>query len=454
LRCVALWIAPGPDVREFEQATRAAELHPGEGLPGLVWQEGRPAWITDASTDLRLPRRAAAEAAGLHAAFAFPLRSDRGVVGVMEFAASETRELDADLLATMEVLGAQLGQLVERRRAESSRHVIDRRHAATLRAALDAVVTMDHEGRVLEFNPAAERMFGYGTGAAVGREMAQLIVPPELREPHRCGLDRYLSDEQPRLLDRRIEIEAMHADGARFPVELTITRIDMPGPPVFTGYLRDISDCRRAEAELKASRARVVAAGDAARRRIERDLHDGAQQQLVSLALTLRMLRGRLARADLEGAGALLAEADADLAQAIVELRELARGIHPALLTDGGLDPALRALVDRSVVPARLQVVPGERFAAAVEAAIYFVVAEALTNAARHAQAGLIEGEVTHVNGLLAVRVSDDGVGGADPDGGGLRGLSDRLAALGGQLTVSSDRGAGTTVAAEVPCAS
>jgi PAS domain S-box-containing protein len=258
LHCVAMWAAPGSDLSAFETATRSAEFRPGEGLPGRVWASGRPAWIVDAAADTSLPRRAAAIACDLHAAFGFPLRSDRGVVGVMEFVASGPIEPDPELLATMEALGAQVGQLVERRRAEASRHAIDRRHAATLKAALDPMVTMDHQGLVLEFNPAAESTFGYSTNDAVGRDMAELIIPPDLREQHRRGLRRYLSDGVATLLDRRIEIDAVRADGVRFPVELTITRIDVPGSPVFTGQLRDISDRRQAEVELKALRARVV----------------------------------------------------------------------------------------------------------------------------------------------------------------------------------------------------
>jgi PAS domain S-box-containing protein len=454
LRCVATWAAGEEGPQAFAQATRATPLRRGEGLPGRVWQTGHALWIADAATDDRLPRRPAAEAAGLHAAVGFPVRSERGLVGVVEVFGQSPWEPDAELVAALEVVGVQLGQLVERRRAEDSRHASEQRYRATLQAALDCVVTMDHRGRVVEFNPAAERTFGYRSEAAVGREMAELIVPPDLRERHRRGLARVLAGGTPTVLDRRFEIEAMRSDGTRFPVELAITRIDVPGAPVFTGYLRDITERHRAEAELRASRARIVEAADAARRRIERDLHDGAQQQLVSVALSLRAARARIGE-DPAVASELLDEAIADLTQGLAELRELARGIHPAVLMEGGLGPALRGLVRRSPVPAQLASVPAERLPEPVEVAAYFVISEALTNVARHAPAAtLVEIDVARRDERLVVEVRDDAGGGADPAGGGLRGLADRIAALDGSLEVLSPAGAGTTIHAELPCAS
>jgi len=329
------------------------------------------------------------------------------------------------------------------------------RHRAMLEAALDCIVTMDHDGRVVEFNPAAEAAFGYRSEEAVGREMAELIVPPDLRERHRAGLARYLADGHPRMLDQRIEVEAMRRDGSMMPVELTITRIEVPGPPIFTAYIRDITERHRAETELRASRARVVEAGYEARRRIERDLHDGAQQQLVAVTMTLRMVRTRIEQGNAAGALEMLEEASGDLSDAISELRELARGIHPAVLTEGGLEPALRGLVQRSAVPALLTDAPQERFAPTAEAAIYYAVAEALTNVARHARAQSVEVQVAVTDGRLWAEVRDDGVGGASEGSGtGLRGLSDRLAVLDGGLTVDSPPGAGTKVRVEVPCGS
>jgi signal transduction histidine kinase len=211
------------------------------------------------------------------------------------------------------------------------------------------------------------------------------------------------------------------------------------------------ADLRATVSELRASRARIVESADAARRKIERDLHDGAQQRLVALALSLRLARSRV-EGDPAAAVGLLDEAAANLDEAIRELRELARGIHPAVLSDRGLGSALEALAQRMPLPIEITAVPDERLPAPVEAAAYFVVAEAITNVARYADASHASVEVRCVDGRVVVTVVDDGVGGADPAGGsGLRGLSDRIAALDGRLEVASPVGRGTTVRAVIP---
>jgi signal transduction histidine kinase len=203
--------------------------------------------------------------------------------------------------------------------------------------------------------------------------------------------------------------------------------------------------------QLHASRARIVEAGTAERRRLERDLHDGAQQRLVSLSLTLRLAQARVAT-DPVAAGELVAAAQEELTLALAELRELARGIHPAVLSDRGLGAALEALAGRSPVPVRLAAMPGDRLPEAVEAAAYFVVAEALTNVVKYADASNATISVTRHNGTAVVEVTDDGVGGADPRRGtGLRGLADRVAALDGHLALDSEPGRGTRLRAEIP---
>jgi signal transduction histidine kinase len=215
------------------------------------------------------------------------------------------------------------------------------------------------------------------------------------------------------------------------------------------------AELRARIAELEESRAKVVTGALAERRRLERDLHDGAQQRLVSLSLQLSLARARVPN-DPAGATDLLGQASDELALALEELRELARGIHPAVLTDRGLHAAVEALADRSPLPVEVRGFAGRaRLPVAIEAAAYFVIAEALTNVAKSAGARTASVSLSHRGGDAVVEVADDGRGGAAPaPGSGLAGLVDRLGALDGRLIIRSPQGAGTVIRAEIPCGS
>jgi PAS domain S-box-containing protein len=491
---------------------------------------------------------------------------------------------------------------------------------AVFDAAFDCIITMDADGMVVAVNRTTENVFGYSEDEMVGLELAELIIPPHLRDAHRRGVARYAATGEGRMVGHPVELPAMRKDGSEFPVEIRISRPFLPGRPLFTGYLRDVTDRRRdeqalrtlaaeqaalrrvattvasetdqarvfevvteevgrllgaqtantirfepdgsgvvvggwstggsrnvpvgtrvaldgptvaalirdtaapqrvddysrtpgstaellrdigfrssvgtpvelggrlwgavlvstvdetpfpegseqriadfaqlvaqalanaeARQELADSRARIVQAGDDERRRIERNLHDGAQQRLVALSLELRMCERRLAAGDPRAAD-LLEQATRDLADALEELRELARGIHPAILSDKGLEAALEMLAGRASLPVELCAELAQRLPAPVEAAAYYLVAEALTNASKHARASSVRVSVADSNGGAVVEVADDGVGGADLQGGsGLRGLRDRVEALGGTLAVESREGAGTTLTARLP---
>jgi signal transduction histidine kinase len=204
--------------------------------------------------------------------------------------------------------------------------------------------------------------------------------------------------------------------------------------------------------ELRASRARLVEAGDTERQRLERNLHDGAQARLVGLALLIGHARRRV-DTDPKETAALLDRAMAELKTSLGELRELARGIHPAVLTEYGLEPALHALASRAPVPVTLEAGTEERLPAPVEVAAYFVVSEALTNVAKYAQATEATVAVRRINGCVTLDITDDGIGGADAaQGSGLRGLNDRVAALDGTLALDSRPGEGTRLHVEIPC--
>jgi len=449
LQCAVTWHDGGRSP-SFERLTAELELRPGSGLPGRVWASGQPEWVIDMPTDLSFPRAVAAGVEGLHAALGFPLRSAKGVVGVMELLTREQLQPDEGLLASLEVIGSQVGQVVERRRAEEETNRLASRLQAMLDAALDAVVTIDHDGLIRGWNRAAEQIFGYAEQDVLGHEMAELIVPPSLRDSHRRGLARYLASELPVVLDRRMEITGLDADGREFPVELTITRVPLPGRPLFTGYLRDITERKAAEQALRASRARLVEVADAERERIQRNLHDGAQQRLTSTLITLGRLRNWV------GVGgtptSLLESAVDELTAALHELRELANGMHPPVLAERGLAGALRALALRAPIVVEIQEVPEQRLPDAVEAAAYYVVSEALANAQKHAHAQEVRVRAAIAGARLTIEVRDDGIGGADLDAGtGLTGLVDRIEAIGGRLAVESQRDVGTVVRAVLP---
>jgi signal transduction histidine kinase len=208
-------------------------------------------------------------------------------------------------------------------------------------------------------------------------------------------------------------------------------------------------------AEVEASRSRIVAASDAARRRIERNLHDGAQQRLVTIALALKLAEARLGEDESTEIRATLGQAVKDLADAIDELRDLARGIHPPILSEAGLRPALESLAERSTVPVRLDVRLATEPPDAIAAAAYFAISEALTNVVKHANASQAAVTAVGHDGVLSIEVSDDGDGGAERDDGtGLLGISDRVAAVGGTLRVHSPPGQGTRLEMELPCVS
>ena len=312
------------------------------------------------------------------------------------------------------------------------------------------LVVVDHEAHIVEngVNREFSSTFGWTIEEAKGRSFLELVHPDD-----NYSVLMAIAAAANGVSRTDLEARWLRQDGDARVVAWTATPArdrDGRGRVLLTGM--DITERKRAEEELRASRARLLEAESRGRRQLERNLHDGAQQRLVALSVQLRLIESKL-RQDPDAAAALLAESRNELAQALEDLRELARGIHPAVLTDRGLGPALESLVGRAPFPVELDV-PVERLSPAVEAAAYYVVAEALTNVAKYAHASSAVVRVTQDDETLAVHVSDDGVGGADAtSGSGLRGLADRVEALDGSLRIASPSGGGTTVHATIPLA-
>jgi PAS domain S-box-containing protein len=489
---------------------------------------------------------------------------------------------------------------------------------AYLDAALDCVIMADASGRVVEFNPAAERTFGYSRDDALGRPLAELIVPPSLRELHSKAFSRFVETHENRLFGRRLELTGMRADGSEFPVELALGKVTGE-PLLICGAVRDLTEAKRTEGDLRrlaeeqaalrrvatlaaresspaevleavaeeaarvlevdaigmlrfepneaatlvaqsetpwdppplgtcftlegeniiasvhrtgqaarmddwesatgsvaamanalgvrsavaspvvvegrlwgtmvaatnqskplpadtesriveftellataisnaesrealiASRARIVAAGDEARRRIERNLHDGTQQRLVALGLDVEIVRDSIP-ADQQDVRSDLERIRHDLEAVLEDVRELSHGLHPAMLSQSGLGPSLRALARRSPIPVKLDVSVSERPSESTENAVYYVISEALANAAKHARASEVVVLLMNSGSEIRAIIEDDGSGGAEASAGsGLVGLIDRVEALGGRFALESPPGHGTRISIEMP---
>jgi len=313
------------------------------------------------------------------------------------------------------------------------------RYRAVLQAMPDLMFRISRDGTYRGFNAPNPR--DLLSEVVVGRKVHD-------RLPKRLA-DRFLEAGQaavdrgtPQMIEYELDFSGETRNyEARFAAS---------GEDEFLMIVREITDRKRQQEELEASRARIVAAGDEERRKLERNLHDGAQQRLVSLSLSLRLAQGRI-RSNPGGAEELLEASREELTQALEELRELARGIHPAVLTDRGLEAALEALAARAPLPVEIRGASCD-LPAQVEAAAYYVVSEALANVTKYAQASAVEVTVERRNRRAVVEVADDGIGGADAlRGSGLRGLADRVSSLNGKLDVESPPGSGTCVRAEIP---
>jgi PAS domain S-box-containing protein len=319
-------------------------------------------------------------------------------------------------------------------------------------AVADALYVVDPDGRIAFLNPAALSILGY-------TDEHELLGKPSHATIHYLRPDGspFPEEECPLLRPLRsgatVWIERdwfVRNDGSSVPVAYSSAPVQLDDGRGAVVAFRDLSERLRL-GEVEASRARIARAAYAARRTIQRDLHDGAQQQFVAVALQLENARGLIDDQPAQ-AGILLAAAQSDLEDALEELRRLAHGIHPAELSERGLEAALRALAQRTALPVDVTVGKFGRPAPEIESAAYFIAAEATANAVKHATANRIDIEVTSARDELRVTVTDDGAGGASfRDGTGLQGLRDRAEAIGGQLTVDSPSGGPTVLIAEIP---
>jgi signal transduction histidine kinase len=325
----------------------------------------------------------------------------------------------------------------------SELRTLEARQRALLSVLPDLMFRLHRDGTYLEFAGDLSRL-ATPAEALLGSNSHDILPGQVAAALMECAAQALASGHE-----ERVEYELKTLAG---PVRDFEARVIPSGEHEVLAIVRDVTEQRSAERELRESRSRIARAADQERRRLERNLHDGAQQRFVSASLRLR-LAARALESDPSEAREPLAIAQAELTAGMAEIRELVRGLRPALLAKQGLGAAVASLAERAAVPVEIERMPADRLAEESEEAAYYVIAEALTNATKHARATLIRvSAVTAESGELLVTVADDGVGGASAaPNGGLEGLGDRVAALGGRLRLESEPGQGTTLTASIP---
>jgi PAS domain S-box-containing protein len=359
---------------------------------------------------------------GLHAAFGFPIRLGAEIHGVIEFFSPQIRRPDEDLLQTMGTLGIQIGQFIERRHGEEEVRRSEALKTAVLESALDAIITIDHQGKIVEFNPGAESMFGWQRGEAIGKPLVDLVIPASLKEKHRQGMMHYMATGHGPILDKRLELPAVRSDGAEFPVELTVTRISLAGPPMFTGYIRDITERKKLEDAL---RERAVQLAEADRRKNEflATLAHELRNPLAPIRNGLQILR--LCDGDPQATGQALDMMDRQLSQMVhliddlLDLSRVSRGtidlrkerIELAKVVEHAVEMS-RPVVELAGHRLAINVPPSPIYVDADLTRLAQVFSNLLNNAAKYTeQGGNIRLLVEQQNGEVVVSVHDNGIG-------------------------------------------
>jgi PAS domain S-box-containing protein len=430
LRCLSTWSGVTSPTTTFAVATQETLFQSGVGLPGRVWATGQAAWIENVVHDPNFPRAPLAREAGVHGGFAIPINLGDEVLGVIECFTRTVAAPDTDLLRTMSTVGNQVGQFMGRKRVETAVIEGQRRTGAILATALDAIIGMDHQGTITEFNSAAERTFGYSREDAVGRELADLLIPRRLRDSHRAGLVRYLATGHGPFIDRRIETTAYRADGREFPVEVSITRVPDDDPPRFTGFVRDLT----ARAQAERERELLLQRESTARREAEA-ANRAKDEFLATLSHELRtplnaivgwarmLLDGTMDHRSTRRALQVIdrnAQLQAQLVGDILDVSRIITGglrleIRPVDLGSviGAALDAVRPAADAKKVQIRPRLAASARLTEGDPQRLQQIVWNLLTNAIKFTQTGgIVDVELVDAgNSDIRISIQDDGAG-------------------------------------------
>jgi PAS domain S-box-containing protein len=466
LRCQEVWYSVQLNATDFEAHTLAQTFAGGEGLPGRVWQSGEAQWIADLTVEANFPRLAAALKEDLKSAFGFPITLEGEVIGVLEFFSVETRQRDDELLEMMSTVGGQIGQLIERRRADEALRESEDRFRTLAETASDAIITIDEASRIIYVNEAAEHVFGYSIAEMLGADLT-ILMPEYLRHLHEAGLNRYIATGHKHIGWEAVELPGLHKSGREIPLELSFGEFTKNEQRFFTGIARDVTERKQAEEALQRSREERLRELERVRTRIATDLHDD-----IGSSLTQIVVLSEVARQRVDGNDALLGEPLTKITRVSNELVEamsdIVWAINPKKDHLSDLVQRMRRFASDIFAPCqirlnlRTQDTDGHiQLGANIRRELFLIFKESVNNIAKHSGCTEAQIEFYQETNSLVLKLTDNGKG-FDPSrvsehtdsskgGNGLISMQRRAVELGGSFEITSTPGQGTSTTLKVP---
>ena len=459
LRCVAFWQPESFPASEFEKLTHETEFARGAGLPGRVWTDRHPIWIANLEADTNFPRLESAQGAGLRSALGFPVLLEGEVLGVIEFFSREPRPYDEEQLQMMATIGSHLGQLIERKQAEEALRESETRFRTLAETASDAIITIGEDSRILFVNTEAEEVFGYAIEEMVGANLT-MLMPEYLRHLHHSGFNRYLETGRKHIGWTAVELPGLHKSGREIPLELSFGEFQRNGQRYFTGIARDITERKRAEAEIRNAREERLRELERVRRRIATDLHDDIGSALTQISILSEVVHRQISDGESPIAGPLSMIANSSR-ELVDSMSDIVWAINPQKdhLSDllGRMRRFAADMLTARNIEFQFQAPSAEedvQLGANIRREVFLIFKESINNLVKHSACNRAEISFAIDQNHLTLTITDNGKGfetTADSDGHGLMSMRDRAAALAAVFAMTSNKGQGTTISLDVP---
>jgi PAS domain S-box-containing protein len=463
IRCVTTAHLSG-GAPEFERLTRESVFEPGIGLPGRVWQSGKPHWVTDLANDQNFPRIACAVKEGLHSAYAFPSMLGDRVTGVLEFFSHALREPDDEMIKWISAAGNHIGHLIERKRAEEALRESEAHFRLVSESASDAIITVDEKSSIVSVNPAAQKIFGYSTAELNGACLTTLM-PEYIRHLHRAGLHRYISTNKKHISWQAVELPGLHKNGHEIPLEISFCEWTRKGTRYFTGIVRDVTERKQAQEALRRTREERLRELERVRTRIAADLHDDIGSSLTKIVILSDVAQQSSSE---NGVQKESLDAISEISNELVEaMSDIVWAINPRKDQLSELSHRMRRFASDIFTARHIKFQFRSQFeddlqlGANVRREVFLIFKESVNNVVKHSHCTEATAHFAIKDGGLVLQVHDNGQGfeptaaGGAPvgAGNGLPSMHQRATDLGGEFKIMAAEGQGTTVWLSVPLA-